>query len=140
TVTILTRAAAAPLLAACALFAGAGVLTLRYSAAAKAAVTFSSLLFDQQTTTPQTLPFTQDWSNTGLVTTDDNWSGVPGIIGYRGDDASAGTAVDPQTVTQDLSAVVDVNANRSDPNTFITGGISEFDGIANPVVALQGSG
>jgi predicted extracellular nuclease len=92
-------------------------------------------------TTPQTLPLIQNWSNTALISADDNWSGVSGIIGYRGDDATAGTGVDPQTVTQDLSATpVDVNANRSDPNTFVTGGVAEFDGIADPVVALQGSG
>jgi hypothetical protein len=35
--------------------------------------------------TAQTLPFSQNWSNTGLITTSDDWSGVPGIIGYRGD-------------------------------------------------------
>ncbi|MCU1265032.1 MAG: nuclease [Acidobacteria bacterium] len=100
-------------------------------------ITVRTVLAD---TTPQTLPFTQNWTNTGLITTDDTWTGVPGIIGYRGDDATAGTGVDPQTITQDLSGVIDVNANRSDPNTFTTGGISEFDGIANPVVAFQGSG
>ena len=31
-------------------------------------------------------PFTQNWFDTGLITTNDDWSGVPGIIGYRGDD------------------------------------------------------
>ena len=31
------------------------------------------------------LPFSQDWSNTGLITVDDDWSGVNSIIGYRGD-------------------------------------------------------
>src|SRR6185295_5322833 len=31
-------------------------------------------------------------------------------------------------------------ANQANPNTQATGGIAEFDGIANPVVALQGSG
>ncbi len=91
-------------------------------------------------TTPQTLPFSQNWTNTGLITTDDNWSGAPGIIGYRGDALTGGTGVDPQTVVADGSATpVDVNANRNDPNTFTTGGVTEFDGIANPVVALQGS-
>jgi hypothetical protein len=48
-------------------------------------------------TSPQTLPFSQNWTTTTLITTDDNWAGVPGIIGYRGDDAAAGTGVDPQT-------------------------------------------
>lgn len=27
-------------------------------------------------------PFTQDWTNTGLITDNDNWDGVPSIIGY----------------------------------------------------------
>ncbi len=92
-------------------------------------------------TTPQTLPFSQNWSTATLITTDDNWSGVPGIIGYRGDGMAGATAVNPATITADGSGTpVDVNANRSDPNTFTTGGVTEFDGIANPVVALQGSG
>lgn len=91
-------------------------------------------------TTPQTLPFAQNWTNTGLITLDDNWSGVAGVIGYRGDAMAATTAVDPQTVLADGSGTpVDVNANRPDPNTFATGGVSEFH-IADPVVALQGSG
>jgi hypothetical protein len=33
----------------------------------------------QLTTTPQTLPFSQNWTNTGLITANDDWSGVPGI-------------------------------------------------------------
>lgn len=95
----------------------------------------------QADTSAQTLPFSQNWSNAGLITVDDNWSGVPGIIGYRGDALTGGTGVDPQTVVVDGSATpVDVNANHADPNTFTTGGVTEFDGIANPVVALQGSG
>jgi MYXO-CTERM domain-containing protein len=88
-------------------------------------------------TTPQPLPFLQNWSNTGLVTTDDDWSGVPGIIGYRGDGLASTTGVDPQTITAE-STIVDVNANRTDPNTFATGGIAEFE-LADPVVALNGS-
>ena len=38
----------------------------------------------------QTLPFSQDWANAGLITANDNWSGVPGIIGYRGDEPHRG--------------------------------------------------
>jgi len=89
--------------------------------------------------TAQTLPFSQDWTNIGLITVDDNWSGVPGIIGYRGDGLAGGTAVDPRTVITEGTLVVDVNANLLNPNTFTTGGVAEFH-IANPVVALQGSG
>ncbi len=48
--------------------------------------------------------------------------------------------MDPQTVLQDDSpGVVDVNANQTNPNTYTTGGVAEFE-IADPVVALQGSG
>jgi len=87
----------------------------------------------------QTLPFSQDWSNTALITADDNWSGVAGITGYRGDGLTGSTGIDPQTVLADGSSVVDVNANRADPNTFTTGGVAEFQ-LTNPVIALQGSG
>ena len=88
----------------------------------------------------QPVPLTQNWSNTGLITTDDNWDNVPGIIGYRGDNLTAATGVDPQTVVADGSATpVDVNANQTDPASFISGGVAEFE-ITNPVVALNGSG
>ena len=29
--------------------------------------------------------FQQDWTNTGLLTANDSWTGVPSIIGFRGD-------------------------------------------------------
>ena len=91
--------------------------------------------------TYQSLPFTQSWTNVGLITVSDDWSGVPGIIGFRGDGLTGATAVDPQTVlTDDVPGVVDVNANNLNPNTFTTGGVTEFDALADPVVALQGSG
>ncbi len=89
---------------------------------------------------PQTLPFSQNWTNTNLITTTDVWSGVPGIIGYRGDDLTTLINTDPQTLLMDgTNTPEDVNANRTDPNTFTTGGVTEFE-IADPVVALQGSG
>jgi cysteine-rich repeat protein len=90
-------------------------------------------------TTPQTIPFSQDWTNAGLITANDNWTNVPGITGYLGDDSThqvpdinAGTVVAP-------FSNVDVNANQSNPSTFTSGGVAEF-AIANPTVALQGSG
>lgn len=83
--------------------------------------------------------FTQDWTDIGLITTSDNWSGVTSIIGYRGDGGTSATGVDPQTVLVDLSSVVDINANQNNPNTNSTGGITEFE-ITDPVVAMQGSG
>jgi hypothetical protein len=86
--------------------------------------------------------FSQDWTNTGLITTSDDWSGVASVMGYRGDDLVAATGVDPQTIlaaASSLGLVVDVNANQTNPDTFTTGGVAEFES-ANSVVALQGSG
>ena len=90
-------------------------------------------------TTPQTLPYTQDWSNTSLIATSDDWSGVPGVMGYRGDSLTGATGTDPQTIVGEGTPVVDVNANQTNPDTFTSGGVTEFE-ITNPVVALTGSG
>ncbi|TPW14417.1 MAG: hypothetical protein FD129_1081, partial [bacterium] len=30
----------------------------------------------------QPLPFSQNWNNTALLNANDDWSGVPGIVGY----------------------------------------------------------
>jgi hypothetical protein len=92
------------------------------------------------TNSPQSLPFSQAWTDTGLITADDNWSGVPGIVGYRGDDLTTVTATDPRTILADGSATpIDVIANQTNPDTLVTGGVAEFH-IANPVVGLNGSG
>lgn len=80
----------------------------------------------------------QDWSNPNLITVNDNWSGVPSIVGFRGDDLTTATGTNPTTITS-TSTVVNVIANQTAPNTLNTGGVAEFQ-IANPVVALNGSG
>lgn len=93
------------------------------------------------TSTPQPIPFSQSWTDPNLITADDDWSGVPGIVGYRGDGMTSANDVDPQTVLGDGSGTpVDVNANRPDPNSFSTGGLAEFDQLPNRTVAFQGSG
>lgn len=93
----------------------------------------------QADNTAQPMPFVQDWSNPNLIITDDDWSGVPGIIGFRGDNLTTATGTDPQTLlNDDVPGVVDVNANQSNPDTFIIGGVAEFE-IADNVIALQGS-
>jgi hypothetical protein len=83
--------------------------------------------------------FSQNWSDTGLITTNDDWSGVPSIQGFRGDDITSATGVDPRTLTGDGTITLDVNANQTAPNTFGTGGVGEFE-ITDPTVALNGSG
>jgi VCBS repeat-containing protein len=81
--------------------------------------------------------FFQDWSNTGLITTNNDWSGVPSIVGYRGDGLSSPAGKDPRLVTAD-SDVVNVLANQT--NTAISNGaVAEFH-LADPTIALQGSG
>jgi hypothetical protein len=91
-------------------------------------------------TTPQSLPFSQDWTNIALITVNDDWSGVPGIIGYLGDNpVTSITNVNATSLTGDSTGAVDVIANLTNPNTSTAGGVAEFH-IANPTIALQGSG
>ena len=82
----------------------------------------------------------QDWSNGGLITTADLWDGVASIEGFLGDvDGGQPTDVDARTRTQAASGALDVIANQANPDTLNNGGVAEF-AIANPTVALQGSG
>ncbi|MBK9654841.1 MAG: hypothetical protein IPO66_04950 [Rhodanobacteraceae bacterium] len=88
----------------------------------------------------QPLPFSQNWANTGLITVDNNWAAVPGIEGFRGDNVTAATGADPQTLlASDTPGVISVIANQTTPNTFTTGAVAEFQ-LADPVIALNGSG
>src|SRR5215470_8132744 len=83
----------------------------------------------------------QDWSNPSLITTNDSWAGVPSIEGYLGQDITTTTGADPRTLTGDSSVANDLDVIANQSSTAITnGGVAEFDGIANPTVALQGSG
>ncbi|PWR24632.1 ExeM/NucH family extracellular endonuclease [Zavarzinia aquatilis] len=82
----------------------------------------------------------QDWSDAGLITANDDWSGVPSIQGFLGDiDTGSPTGVDPRTLTGANLGAVDVIANQTNPNTLTSGGVAEF-AIANPAVGLNGSG
>ncbi len=96
---------------------------------------------------PTTVPFSlaggdlmQNWTDPALIVNNDDWSLVPSITGYRGDDVTTQIGVDPQTILADASGVIDVNANQASPDTFTSGGMTEFDGIPDPTVAFQGSG
>lgn len=89
----------------------------------------------------QALPFSQNWTDPSLITVDDDWSGVPGIVGFRGDNLTSANDVDPQTVVgEGAPPVVDVIANRTNPVSLLTGGVAEFDTSPYQTVALQGSG
>lgn len=100
---------------------------------------------------PQPLPLIQHWDNSGLITANDNWSGVPGIEGYflRNDGVST-SGVDPRTILGDTfgagttTVELDVTANQAEATSTV-GGISEFDQppLGNPffypTVGLQAS-
>ncbi len=84
--------------------------------------------------------FSQDWSNTNQIVANDDWSGVPHIIGYLGNyTAEQPSGVDPRTLTAPSTlGEVDVLANQ--PNVSSTsGGVAEFQ-ITNPTIGIQGSG
>ena len=86
------------------------------------------------------LPFSQAWSDTGLIARDDDWSGVAAVVGYRGDGLTSTAGTDPRTVLAEGSSTpVDVNANERDPRSVaLAAGVAEFE-LSDPVVALQGS-
>lgn len=84
---------------------------------------------------PQPLPFTQDWSDAELITANDDWSGVPGIVGYLGADL-ASRDEDPQTVLTPESGIEGVFEDSS-PG-ISEGGVHEVEDL--DTVALHGSG
>jgi hypothetical protein len=86
------------------------------------------------------LPFAQGWSDVGLISHDDDWSGVAGVVGHRGDGLTSAAGADPRLVAADGSGTpVDVNADEGDPGAVgLAAGVAEFE-LPDPVVALQGS-
>ncbi len=87
--------------------------------------------------TPQTIPFAQNWS-TNIITTNDDWSGVNGIIGYLGDITTTTQAnIDARTIIQPFTTH-DVVANLTNAAST-AGGVGEFE-LPNPTIGLQGSG
>jgi len=89
--------------------------------------------------TPQTLPFSQNWT-TNLITTNDDWSPVNGIEGFLGQNLTASTGTDPRTILAPSSTALDLDVIANQANaSSISGGVGEFE-IANPTIGLQGSG
>ena len=86
------------------------------------------------------LPFSQAWSDRGLISRDDDWSGVAGVVGHRGDGLASAPGADPRLVVADGAGTpLDVNANERDPGAVgLAAGVAEFE-LPDPVVALQGS-
>jgi hypothetical protein len=85
------------------------------------------------------LPYYQDWSDTTLISANNNWLAVPGVIGYRGDGLVSVDGASPSAiVAAGTGTPVHVLANQSNPNTLTSGGVAEFE-LSDAVVALQGS-
>ncbi len=83
----------------------------------------------------------QDWTTTTLVTVNDNWAGVPSIQGFLGQNITIFADTNPTTLTIDSFVALDLDVIANQSSTAITnGGVAEFDTIANPTIALQGSG
>ena len=86
-------------------------------------------------------PLAIDWSATSLLSVNDDWSGVQGVEGYLGQNLTTQVGADPRTLltTSTLANDLDLLANQSNPNGLGSGGVAEFDGLADPTIALQGS-
>ncbi len=117
-----------------------------FSARAIASALLSLALFANSN--PQNVPYSLATASDSWVTANDDWSGAPGIEGFRGDDLTTATGADPQTLlAADDPGVLDVNANQTNPNTFTTGGVAEFNTnvgsvptATRTIYALTGSG
>lgn len=85
---------------------------------------------------------TQDWSNSTLISSSNNWSGVPSIQGFADVDGAGGINTDPRSLTGD-SEDVDVSddvfksPSKFNPNAGSKGGVAEFQDFG--IVALAGS-
>lgn len=82
-----------------------------------------------------------------LISQNDNWSGVPSFEGYAGQGLTSTEGVDPQTVLGTEFAgnalpvlnQTQVNANKSNPNAYNSGGITEFDTGTYLSLGMQGN-
>jgi len=120
------------------LMIAAGAFVINFSAIKTSAREFLNTTFWYISSSD---PYIQNWSDTVSISVDDNWDNFIAITGYRGDNLTTAAGVDPQTVlAAGEGTPIDVIANQSNPNTLTTGGVAEFDGLANPTVALKGSG
>ena len=94
---------------------------------------------------PLTLNLTAATAN--LITSNDNWTGVPSTEGYCGNGLTSTSGVDPRTVvTAEFpqsalpnSSSTCVAANKGNPNAFNVGGLAEFDTGTFLAFGIQGN-
>lgn len=91
-------------------------------------------------TTALVLPLNIDWSDTSLITTANDWSVVPGVMGYLGEKlGSKPEGVNPQNILVDgTNTTITLIPNQTDPNTLGGAGVVEFE-ISDPTIGLSGS-
>jgi hypothetical protein len=80
------------------------------------------------------------------ITSNDDWSGVNSVEGYKGLDLTTTHGVDPQTVlntefagNQLPNSPTNVAANKGNPSAFNAGGVAEFDGGTYLAMGVQGN-
>jgi endonuclease I/methionine-rich copper-binding protein CopC len=81
-------------------------------------------------------PLAQGWSNTGALTTADDWTGVPAFEGYLSGDVLPTTANDPRSVLDFASAVRRLTPDIANLAGYNSAGVIEAE-LADPVIALQ---
>lgn len=94
----------------------------------------------QANTAPQPLPLQIDWSDTSLITSANDWSSVPGVMGYLGEGLGSKTeGVNPQNILVDgTNTTVSLMPNQTNPNALGSAGVAKFE-IPNPAIGLSGS-
>lgn len=87
----------------------------------------------------QPIPFAENWSVTSRLSLTDDWSQVPGVVGYLGENPFDSTPDRlARTIVGDSLTPIDLIPNQLSPGTLVAGGVAEFE-LADPVVAIQGS-
>ncbi len=80
--------------------------------------------------------FTQDWANAGLITTNNNWSGVGSVVGTGGTGLGLSAGADPRGITIPSTGAQQVTANEGgNPEDVTYSGIAEFQSLQ--VVAFR---
>ncbi len=124
-------------------FTGRGSI-LPHSLSPVAPVSANAVYYDF---TGGNLNFNLTAASAGMITTNDDWSGVTSAEGYFGRNLTATHGIDPQTVlgTEFASnqlpntANTNVSANKQNPSAFNAGGIAEFDAGPYLAIGFQGN-
>ena len=80
----------------------------------------------------------QDWSNPALITANNNWGGVPSIVGTGGTGLGLSSGANPTAVVTPATGALQVTANEGgNPEDVTYSGVAEFQSLQT--VALRAS-